>query len=604
MSDQQNQKSEPSPGDDRALEWLIFDAARSMRRIVPERIEEVAHAEQQLSANPVDLPKGLQNADRLIEEIRRTTARLPDAPTQAATNARSDDDATRFAATLQPRSVIDRKLRQSGRGLSKSVVTAGIVGILIGGSIFGTAVRTNYVEATEELRQENASLRGVHDAIRKLLGAFYLPNDDVSAGKRGPAAMLSGRDTVTVSGLIDPQIIERVVVDWGSDAEGAAEEVVYPKATRQNGGRQELIAFSREHSYSPRPGEYLRVQIRAVPFDDKRDLLAGLGRDSSWLQREALFLATEMGLVVKPETDWLAMNLMPGHVVADDYFRLEGVAHADGTLVGFFQAPDQNTYLLLPPTPIRKSKRLPPINLDMGLYQNGPGKAILLLLDENASATGSLHQVEAFVPYRDSLPDAQRRIDVPIRIELQPLRQRVARYVESVGGTVKWHTAEATNAGADKRGTILQSIDLNHCPIADLRRFRGISELQLLHLIDTRVDDLALTQIAKQHPQLMYLFLGETRITDLAVIRDVVQCRNLQYLDLHGLGGISNDSVRAISENLSLLGGLDLSRTSVTSVAALKKLEHLKQLRLAGTAVPDDEVQALLKALPNVKVER
>ena len=163
--------------------------------------------------------------------------------------------------------------------------------------------------------------------------------------------------------------------------------------------------------------------------------------------------------------------------------------------------------------------------------------------------------------------------------------------------------------------TNLQSLDLARTKVTDLTPLEGLPNLQKLYLERTAVTDLTGLEGL---PSLQTLDLRSTAVTDLTPLEGLT---NLQTLDLRstavtdltGLEGLPNlqklylerTAVTDLTglEGLPNLQSLDLARTKVTDLTPLEGLSNLQKLDLYNAPVTEEQVVALLAALPNLRID-
>lgn len=474
----------------------------------------------------------------------------------------------------------------------------------IAGTCVGTWLLNDKLHA--EVRVENVELRRRRDEIRRLVGAFSLANDDPRDGRIGPAALLSGPDSAMVTGFVDPDIIERVVIEW---TPGDSETIAFQAKEKSDAAAQiDFIPFSREHAYQAVSGQVVRVRVQAIPRKDKADDLAALGRSHKWLTRHAEFLSTPFGLVAVSDQDGFVFNLPANGVLTQDRFALQGSIRGkriDGALAVLFRAPDQRLYLLHPPVRVGGDEQIPTIILDFDSFYSGEGTLQFMLFRKDTPALATLESWDRSVPLEVE-PTSLRRRDVLVTLKFPPRSVRIWRRVQQVGGTAKAHDGDwVTDESQFNARTDWQEISFVGCPIRDISILRGLVNLQGLSLSQTLIRDVALRDVARAHPQLMWLYLGSTDITDKAVVEELVKCQNLTALDLQNVRSIGNDSIAAIVRAyMPDLNFLNVSNTNVTSVLALRELKSLKTLHVRGCRIAEEELTELSKSRPDLKIHR
>lgn len=474
-------------------------------------------------------------------------------------------------------------------------------------------VAASLANETGTLRSKNAALvadnqrlQSALTVVQKLLGAFTLAGDAPDGSTPGPGAVLSGTNVVTVAGYLDPEIIRRVVVIWDAEDAGRQEQTIYsgddPASTGVSGSG--FFPFSVQHTVDVQPGRVVSVVVKADAVDTAERILRRIQQGEFRLERQAWFLGSEYGLVVKPAEDWVVTNLLPGTLVADDFFVLEGNAFVDGNLAVCHQSNDGTVHLLASPIRLRKNSRLAFQQLDFGLIPNGNRTVRLLLVSDEAARNLAATPLDQALP---ELPIAMRQIVVPIQLQLPSATLRAVKYVIDSGGSVKPHGSEQSirNVSQFDSQARVQEVDLSYCRVAlNLTRLRGLRQLQSLKLSGTRVDDTALQGISLRHPDLRWLELSDTAITDRAVVEDLVHYPHLIMLGLSSNTRITNASVEAIARQFMELEDLSLRATSVTSVLPLLQLKKLTALHVRDSSIPQAELDELSAALPVLKIER
>lgn len=137
---------------------------------------------------------------------------------------------------------------------------------------------------------------------------------------------------------------------------------------------------------------------------------------------------------------------------------------------------------------------------------------------------------------------------------------------------------------------------------AGLVHVLGFSELNNLYLGGSRVAGPGLAQL-KKLPQLTYLSLQHLKVGDEAA-RYLAELSRLETLGLDDT--LVTDAGLAHLEKLTHLKVLWLTNCKVTDsgLKHVKKLTNLTRLEIKGTQVTDQGVADLLRALPNMKINR
>lgn len=147
------------------------------------------------------------------------------------------------------------------------------------------------------------------------------------------------------------------------------------------------------------------------------------------------------------------------------------------------------------------------------------------------------------------------------------------------------------------RCTGLQELLLLCTGVSDVTPLRGCAaSLRLLVLVDTRVTDRSLYEMASQvpggFPKLRMLDLCSTSVTDLAPVLRRCPALRLLRADFTGVSDLA-----PVPECCPALAELHLSRTAVSDVSPLARCPALAKLDLAYTAVCDVSPLARCPAL-------
>lgn len=496
----------------------------------------------------------------------------------------------------------------SRRRFSWRLVAASVFGVAATGLTAVSASEAGRLRTeNDRLNNSNRQLKETLATIEQLLGAFTLTGDSPDATAHGPGAVLSGTDVVTVAGHLDPAIIQRVLVVWDADGDQSVEEVLYPAAEAGVAPSTAIRfhPFSASRTFRVKPGKTISVKVRADANPDAGAVLRRLQRDGLGLERQAWFIGSEYGLVMRPKTDWLVTNLLPDAIIDDDFFPLEGVSFADGSLLVCHQSNDGVLHLVSAPIPLKRDARLSPQRLDFGAVSNGASQVRLLLVSD---AVARAFETTRFDEPLAALPTALRERVVLVNVALSSVTLRAAKFVIGAGGAVKAHRSNTfvREPASIEPGSEIQTVELTNCrSVRSLERLRGLRLLQDLHCSGSGIGDAALGGLSDRHPQLLYVEFSDCHgITDRGVIDDICRCRRLQMLGLSSNPRITNDSVEAIAKHLPDLNYLSLRSTSVTSVSALKSLKKLTKLSVTGADIPAAELDELQTALRELVIER
>jgi hypothetical protein len=530
---------------------------------------------------------------RLDDALRQSTGSSAGA---AAPPLAASDESRAAAAPGRISSGVGRWFRLSPAWIAASVMMA-LAGALAGGA------SVEHVRGAEnrELRHELLSLREFREHMARFVGAFSLALDRPDAP--GPAALVVAHDTLVVAGAADPEVIDRVVIEWDQDD---VETIVVAKQPSASTGLVRL--FSRRQVPMTIGAGPRTVTVKAIPLPEQQELLETVRPDRAWLSRSTRFLRTPHGLVSASNLP-ITLQWPEGNRITDDQLPLTGAAHALGELAMVITTSEGRRHLLLPPTKVGEGQPLPESKLVFD-YPNGPVTVDVVFLPTESRRWPDGFPSEAGdeLP-RDvtlnQLPDGVRRQRVTLSLDLPSSEHRVARRVFELGGSVKLHGDEHEAQSFESlanRGIRIQQIDLSATQVRDLSFIGKARTLQSLNVSHTPVDDQSITAIGELAPQLLYLFAGDTQITDVGVREGIARCRRLQSLLLGDTQGVTEKGLEAIAENLTNLRTLALAGTRVKSVAVLSKLPRLEQLTIEGLEIPTAEIDALRMSRPALQL--
>jgi Leucine-rich repeat (LRR) protein/predicted MPP superfamily phosphohydrolase len=163
--------------------------------------------------------------------------------------------------------------------------------------------------------------------------------------------------------------------------------------------------------------------------------------------------------------------------------------------------------------------------------------------------------------------------------------------------------------------TQLEDLRLYGTQVADLSPLTTLSSLQTLWLDGTLVTDLSPissltsleflsfseTGVANAFPlmhlhNLQRLWLDGTAVSDVSPLAGLIRLRDVS---------LENTSVTDISPlaGMPALETLDLSRSGVSDIRPLMQLKRLKRLRLAGAAIPAEQVHELKRGLSGCRID-
>jgi hypothetical protein len=137
-----------------------------------------------------------------------------------------------------------------------------------------------------------------------------------------------------------------------------------------------------------------------------------------------------------------------------------------------------------------------------------------------------------------------------------------------------------------------------------LAYLRRLDHLKHLNLRSTRITDRGLDTVAGLH-RLQWLNLAYTSVTNAGLAR-LANLNELQCLDLHSARQVSDDGLVHL-KGMAKLAELDLRdnpRITDAGLEPLRAMSSLRVLDLKGTAVTDQGVDRLRRALPNLDVRR
>ena len=124
----------------------------------------------------------------------------------------------------------------------------------------------------------------------------------------------------------------------------------------------------------------------------------------------------------------------------------------------------------------------------------------------------------------------------------------------------------------------------------------GLKNLKWLQLESTQVSDLSPLAKLKNLEKLQWLELYKTQVGDLSPLAEL---KNLQWLYLRKIQ-VTDLSQLAELENLN---SLTLESTRLSDLSPLAELEKLEKLKFIWVKGSDEQLQELIQALPNCKIE-
>ncbi len=139
----------------------------------------------------------------------------------------------------------------------------------------------------------------------------------------------------------------------------------------------------------------------------------------------------------------------------------------------------------------------------------------------------------------------------------------------------------------------LTSLDLRNTKISDIDAVKELKNLTHLVLWDTQIRDI---ESLKELNNLTYLDLDNTQISDIDAVKE------LKYLTYLYLSNTQISDIDAVKE-LKNLTYLDLDNTQISDIDAVKELKNLTDLYLSNTKIPENQIEELRKALPDISIK-
>jgi len=140
----------------------------------------------------------------------------------------------------------------------------------------------------------------------------------------------------------------------------------------------------------------------------------------------------------------------------------------------------------------------------------------------------------------------------------------------------------------------LDELGLAKTSLLGVESFPSLPRLRKLSLSKTVVKDVS--PLVSQLPALEVLCLADTLVSDLG---ELAGMKTLKVLELNGSKVTDLEPLRALGE----LERLNLALTEVRDLSALSDLPKLNELYLAKAKVPEEQVAALRKARPAIKID-
>jgi hypothetical protein len=548
---------------------------------------EFAELEQRLRTDP--------EAVRFYCELAQIDGALPHALAQFPPGTAAAVAAEPHRAPVPHATSARRQFAVQWRGLA--------AGLLLGALLCGAGFRSVVAGQREQLQQLVGTLQQFRDYVQQFVGAFQLALD--TDREPGPTALVAGYDRLVVAGAVDPQIIQKVEIDWGIP--GAVETI---DLTRPHSAKDQLVRLHASRRYPVQSGLAYTVVVRAVPWESQRATIESLQRGENWLERSSSFLGTSQGLVPMQNLP-VALQLVGGQRIVADELTIEGTAFAEGSLALLFTTSEGRRHVLLPPTPVLPGRAVsvPKLPFD---YANGTGLMDVVFSPLSPVDWPSDFQQPSAALFPesfdfDAMSPGTRRWPIAVTVDLLPIERRVAERVFELGGSVKIHTqAQECRSPADfPEGRFqIQTIILNDTPVRDLRFLRRLKFLQGLQLSNTSVDDAALKGIHKDLPGLIWIILSGSQITDETIEQEVAKCPQTAFLSIGLLPQLSNRSIEAIANNLTNLTDLTMDDSNVSSILPLARLSKLSRLQIQRSRVPEAEFAELQRLRPDLKIIR
>lgn len=552
--------------------------------------DEFAHLEQRLRTDP--------DARRLYCELTSVEDALPLALTQLVPNA-DTYAAAPAAGHLVVSATEPPTARKRIATQWRSTIAATLVGCVLCGAVFVPVVAGQ----NAQVQQLTGTLQEFREYIQQFVGAFHLALD--TDREPGPTAIVAGYDHLVVAGAVDPQIIERVEIEWG--VPNGIETI---ELSRHGATKDKLARLHARHRYAVQTGHIYSVVVRAVPWESQRATVESLERGESWLGRKSSFLCTPQGLVPM-HTLPVALQLTGGQRIVDDELTIDGTSFATGSLALLFTTSEGRRHVLQPPMPVMLGRPFSMSRLPFE-YPNGAGMVDVVFAAFSPSEWPVEFQQPSAASFPesydfDAMPPGTRRWPIAVNADLPPIEHRVAQRVIELGGTFNILSGiqEARTPADIPAGRFqIQTISLDHTPVRDLQFLRRLKFLQGLHLADTPVDDASLTGIHKDLPKLNWIVLSGSQITDQTIVEEVAKCPQTAYLSIGELPQLSNRSIEAIADHLTELTDLTMDDSAVTSILPLSRLPKLTRLQIHRSKVPETEFNELQRLRPDMKIER
>lgn len=162
--------------------------------------------------------------------------------------------------------------------------------------------------------------------------------------------------------------------------------------------------------------------------------------------------------------------------------------------------------------------------------------------------------------------------------------------------------------------TKLRLVQLHQTNLTSLLVFESLTQLEHLNVEGTKITNLQ--GIEKLH-KLEFIDFNNTNVTSLEPLRNLsnvrhIKCFNTGIYDLEPIRELkmlkdfhcfSNrvDSIAVLADFFHL-ENVNFSRTNITDLLPLKNSVNLKQIRIKGTAISQDNLQSIKSFLPLVSV--
>ena len=142
--------------------------------------------------------------------------------------------------------------------------------------------------------------------------------------------------------------------------------------------------------------------------------------------------------------------------------------------------------------------------------------------------------------------------------------------------------------------TKLKAVHVKGTRVSDITPLAGLKELIGIDLRDSEVRDITPLTSLKN---LMHLKLDGTPVRDLSPLRKLTSLKSISLNDTR----VTDLSPLAELDNLV---GIQLNGTKVTDIMPLVGLKNLQFLDVGSASVPDEQIEALKRALPKCKMDR